>query len=88
MVEKKLLKELYVNQEMSTREIGEKLNMTHQGISYLLNRHNIPARSVGRPHKVDVLKVKEKYNNGMKPSRIALIYKVGISTIKRIIYGG
>jgi transposase-like protein len=47
--DKERLYELYVEQELSTTDVGEELGCSQKTISKWLDRHDIEIRDVGRP---------------------------------------
>lgn len=83
------IKDMYLNKNMSLREIGEIYNVCHQSISKLLEKHGVTRRkrSCNLPDKTSIITkdimIECYVNRKMRIKDIASEYNVDVKTINR-----
>lgn len=83
------IKDMYINKNMSLREIGEIYNIDHQSVAVFLEKHGIPRRkrSCKLPNRTSILTkdimIECYINRKMKIKDIASEYDVDVTTVNR-----
>ena len=77
--QKQLIKKLYVDEQLSMKEIGEKVNLNYRTVSYHLKKMGISSRS---PKKIDDDKFIELWNQGKSDEEIAEVFGVTKLTVQ------
>jgi transposase-like protein len=85
--DEELLRELYIEQQLSTTEIADKFDCTSRAVSVSLNRHDIEARPMGEPaapELADRATLREMYHDDqLSTYDIAERLDCGCASVKR-----
>ena len=89
MFSKEELENMYCDQEMTQKEIGEKIGVTSSAIGYWMEKYNIETRSNLKTKRISNIKENEIINlygkNKLSADEIANRFNVGVVSIYKLI---